>query len=179
LAYITQIKTFKNQEFFMVTTFILALATAIVTAPNASCATANHLANVEFGASLEISLTNEIVATNASILLDCTTKNSSTNTVCYVQTDSRGMYEVVLIDDLGKISILNNPTNAPDSSSRMGGVQPGKTSEVDVPLQFDGKIAPGHYKLVAKQKIFLIKDYDRINMERGELISNSIDLRLN
>lgn len=111
-------------------------------------------------------------------MLNCVTKNYSTNIVSFVQTEWHGMYEIVLIDDFGKTIKLNDPANACDSMVRMGGVKPSESFECPIQLLFDKKITPGHYRLVANQKVYLIKNFDRKNMIHGELISNKLDVQI-
>jgi hypothetical protein len=156
----------------------LVLALLFFTAGKTHAETTNQWGSPVFGAQLSISLSNSIVTTSSKVLLFCSITNLSTNNVYFFQTDSRGMYEVILIDDLGRSIEINNPANVGDSFLRMGGVRSGESFECPVPLVFNDTINPGHYKIIAKQKIFLIKNFDRKNMIRGELVSNSLDIQM-
>jgi hypothetical protein len=158
--------------------FFLFLMLLLALTAKAYSETTNQWEAAVFGARLSIVLTNDVLAVGSKVLLTCITTNHSTNNVCFIQTESRGMYEVVLIDDSGKSIELNNPANVGDSSERMGGVRVDESFECPVPLLFDEKIKPGHYRLVAKQKVFLIKNFDRKNAIRGELISNPLDVEV-
>ena len=154
---------------------LLALSTASAVRTYAGT---NQWGGEVFGARLSIALTNNIFPIGSRILLTCITTNFSTNNVCFIRTESRGMYEVSLIDNKGEIVEINNPDDAGDSSEKMGGVKSGESFECPIPLLFDGKVQAGHYKLIAKQRVFLIKDIDRKNAPRGELVSNPLDIEV-
>lgn len=156
----------------------LVLALLLFTYNKTYAGTTNQWRSLVFGAQLSISLSNSTITAGSKVLLFCSITNLSTNDVCFTKTDSRGMYEVILIDDLRQSIEINNPADVGDSSLRMGRVRLGESFECPVPLVFNDTIHPGHYKIIAKQKIFLIKNFDRANMIRGELISNSLDVQI-
>lgn len=152
--------------------FLLFLSIASKTCSQST----NQWGSPVFGTQLSISVSNNVIAPGSNVVLHCIAKNVSTNNVCFLQTDSRGMYEVALIDDSGESIELNNPANVGDTSGKMGGVNSGESVECSLPLLFDGKIKSGHYRIVAGQRIFLIKNFDRKNMTQARLISNSLDV---
>jgi hypothetical protein len=158
--------------FFLLLTSLVALAT------ETHSETTNQWGDAVFGARLSIAVTNSIIPAGSKVILNCVTKIFSTNTVCFVRTEWHGMYEVVLIDDSGNSIELNDPANAGDSMETMGGVRPDESFEISIPLLFDKKIKLGHYRLVAKQRVFLIKNFDRKNAIRGELVSNPLDVQV-
>ena len=157
----------------------LVLAFLIFTAGKTHAETTNQWGSPVFGTQLSISLSNSVITAGSEVLLFCSITNLSTNNVCFTKTDSRGMYEVFLLDDLGQSIEINNPANVGDVSLRMGGVRPGESFKCPVPLVFNDIINPGHYKIIAKQKIFLLKNFDHKNMIHGELVSNSLDVNVN
>ena len=134
----------------------------------------NQWGDPVFETRLSISFTNQLVHPGSAIDLKCVTKNFSTNTVCFIRTDWRGMYEIDLVSDSGKKIKLNDPLKAGDSMSTMGGVADGESFELTISASFDHTILPGHYNLMVKQKVYLIKNFDRKNMTSGELVSNTI-----
>jgi hypothetical protein len=156
----------------------LVLAFLIFTAGKTHAETTNQWGSPVFGTQLSISLSNSVITAGSQVLLFCSITNLSTNNVCFTKTDSRGMYDVFLIDDLGQSIEINNPANVGDVSLRIGGVRPGESFECPVPLVFNDTINPGHYKIIVKQRIFLIKNFGFKNIVRSELISNSLDLQI-
>ena len=156
----------------------LVLAFLLFAANKTYSETTNQLGRLAFGDQLSISLSNNVIAAGSKALLQCLTKNFSTNVVCFIQTESRGMYEVILIDDSGKSIEINNPANVGDSSERMGGVRSGESFECPVLLLFDDKIKPGHYKVIAKQRVYIFRKPDRQDIQRGELTSNLLEIEV-
>jgi len=140
----------------------------------------SYVQNTVFGVKLIITMTNSsTMPTNSLIFLDCLTTNLSTNSISFRQTEVHGMYAVFLIDDSSKAIELNNPANAGDSMDKMAGVAPGQAFECIMPLDLKNVgIKPGHYRIVAKQTVYFIKDFDRRTAQSGELISNPLDFYL-
>jgi hypothetical protein len=140
--------------------------------------TTNQWGSPVFGAQLSISVSNNVIATGSKVFLHCLTTNFSTNGVCFIQTASRGMYEVSIIHASGKSFELNNPVNAGDNSDRWNKIDRDESFECIVPLLFDKKIEPGSYKIVAKQKIYVFRKPNRQDIQGGELVSNSLDVQV-
>jgi len=158
----------------------LLLMFSISLAAKSYAETTNQWGAAVFGTRLSIVLTNNVLPAGSKVLLSCITTNCSTNNVYFVRTESRGMYEVDLLDDSEKRIELNNPANAGDTSDRWGGVAAGKSFECPVPLLFDKTLKPGHYRLVARQEIYLKKNPGRKNLiyGQGKLVSNQLDIEV-
>ncbi len=88
------------------------------------------------------------------------------------------MYEVFLIGASGKSFKINGLENGGDTSDRGRKIASGESFECVVPIPLDKKMARGSYKMVAKQKIFILKNFDRKNATHGELVSNLIDVQV-
>jgi len=114
----------------------------------------------------------------SKIFLRCLIKNSSTNDVIFVLSDTKLMYEVSLIDNSGKRFELNNPDNYDGDHIMNGKVASGESREYYVPLLFNENIEPGNYKIVAKQRIHIFGKPGRQEIQRGELISNKLDVQI-
>jgi hypothetical protein len=140
--------------------------------------TTNQWGNPDLGAKLSISLSNEVVTSGSTIFLHCLSKNFSTNYVCFIQTDPKGMYEVFVENTSGKSFKINGLENGDDTSDRGRGIAFGESYECVVPIPLDRKIKPGNYKIVAKQKIYIFKKPDRKEIQRGEVVSNSLDVQI-
>jgi hypothetical protein len=154
----------------------VVLATLFLMFGKSYSQTTNQWGDAVFGLRLSIAMTNNACTIGSKIFITCITTNYFTNTVYFVQTESRGIYEVVLIDDSGKSIELNNPKNVGDGSEKMKGVKPGESFQCPAPLLLDEKIKSGHYRVIAKQKVYLVKNIDRKNMIQGELVSNPLEL---
>jgi SUMO ligase MMS21 Smc5/6 complex component len=158
--------------------FTFAITVLTLISANAYSQSTNQWGKPVWGGQLSISLTNLVIFANSKINLQCVITNGSTNNICFIQTDSRGVFKVVLVDDVGQTTIINDPINAPDSSEKMGGVRFGESVSGSVPLLFNDKIKTGHYRIIAKQVIYLVVDFNRKNMSREELVSNPIDVQI-
>jgi hypothetical protein len=156
----------------------LAFTLLIIFAYEAYSEVTNQWGSPVFGAQLSISVSNNVISVGSKILLFCVTTNCSTNGICFTRSEAREMYEVSIINASGKIFELNDPDNAGNHSEKGGKINPSESFKCPVPLHFDERIEPGNYKIIAKQKIYLFRKPDRQDIQRGELASNFIDVRV-
>lgn len=156
----------------------LLLASLVALASKAHSEATNQFGSPVFGAQLSVSVSNNVIMAGSKIFLHCLIRNSSTNDVIFMLTDTRLMYEVSLIDDSGKNFELNNPDNYDGDHIMNSKVSPGESREYYVPLMLNVKIKPGNYKIVAKQRIHIFRKPDRQGIQRGELVSNKLDVQI-
>ncbi len=140
--------------------------------------TTNEWGNPVLGAQLSISISNNIIPIGSTVFLQCLSTNFSTNGVCFTRTDSRWMYEVSIINSSGKSFVLTGPEFADDSSDRRHKINQGESYGCLVPLVFDRKIGSGSYKIIAKQDIFLFRNANNKSTQRGQLISNPLNIEV-
>lgn len=131
-----------------------------------------------FGARLSICISNNIIASGSKAILNCISTNTSTNTVFFVEADPRFMYEIEITGDSGERFTLASPANAGDTSYGHAGISYRRSYRCAVPLVFSDAIKPGKYTMTAKQDVCIFHGVNRQGFERGELVSNPIEVQI-
>jgi hypothetical protein len=88
------------------------------------------------------------------------------------------MYDVSLISDSGKSILVNDRDNAGDTSEIGGKVSAGESRDFTVPFPLPHGIEPGHYRLMAKQQVFIFRKPNRQDPQKEELLSNPLDVEV-
>jgi hypothetical protein len=95
---------------------------------------------------LATTLTNNVVSSDSTIVLECHVKNASTNQV-YFLGDPRLQFQISLVSETGKnYEITSDPLNRPGG----GGVyklEMGETNNCTMQFKIDNELEQGNYKL--------------------------------
>jgi hypothetical protein len=131
-----------------------------------------------FGAQLSISVSNNVIPSGSTVLIQCSSTNSSTNDVYFVRSDSRWMYWVYITNSLGENVELTGPDKAGDSSPRRGRISIGQCYKCLVPVMFDDKVKAGTYQVIVKQDIHINGKPIHQNIQRGQIVSNPLNIEI-